>query len=144
MPAIRETPYSIVASALAKDIPVKPLAVITTVVAIPLIVHYASPVHLTKILEDTMSRVDVSCAEVFKAGHLSYSEVESFNSLQREVSAIKMETLNNSRSYWGSLWGFLKGRTFIVLLCIRKARDLETEITVKVGFLICTTEELVD
>ncbi|KAJ6514960.1 hypothetical protein C8R47DRAFT_1063727 [Mycena vitilis] len=133
MPAIRETLYSTVAPALAKEITVKPLnlAVITTVVAIPLIVQYASPVRLTNTVEDTMSRVDASCAEAFKADHLSYSEVENFNSLQREISEIKIETIHISRSYWGSLWGFLKGRTFIVLLCIRKAQDLETEIMVK-------------
>ncbi|KAJ7654545.1 hypothetical protein DFH06DRAFT_1329810 [Mycena polygramma] len=126
-----ETPFSIVTSALAKYVSIKALIVVTIFVVIPLFVHYASPVRLTVILEAAMSKAKATFTNALEAGHLSYSEVDRFNTLQREVSAIKMETLGNSRSYWGSLWGFLKGRTFTVLLCIWKARDLETEMKVK-------------
>ncbi|KAJ7622926.1 hypothetical protein DFH06DRAFT_1340564 [Mycena polygramma] len=130
IPAIRATPFSVVASALANSIPIIPLTVITVVVVIPLIVHYASPARLTDILADAMSKVKTSGAEALEEGYLSFSEVDRLNILQRKVSAINLETLRNSRSYWKTLFGFLKGRTVTVLLCIREARDLETQIKI--------------
>ncbi|KAJ7654544.1 hypothetical protein DFH06DRAFT_1133318 [Mycena polygramma] len=125
MLAVNETPFSIVAPALAKDISIKVLAVITIFVVIPIIVHYASPTRLTDMLVDAMSKAETASVEAFRAGHLSRSQKTN---LKREVSVIRRETLRNSRSYRRSLWGFVKGRTFTVLLCIRKVRNFETEL----------------
>ncbi|KAJ7646122.1 hypothetical protein DFH06DRAFT_1300868 [Mycena polygramma] len=127
-------PLSLVGPALAKDIPIKPLAVIAAVVAIPLVVHHASPVRLTDNLEDAMSKARAAYTEAI-ADHLSVSEIatesKKLDDLKREVTSIKLETLRHSRSYRGSLWGFCKGRTFTVLRCIWKVQDFETEIKEK-------------
>ncbi|KAJ7654526.1 hypothetical protein DFH06DRAFT_516787 [Mycena polygramma] len=121
MPAIRNTPISIVASALANNIPIKALAAMTIFVVIALAIRSASPARLTDILADTMCRVKASCAEAVDAGYLSSSEIKKLRSLQRQVAAIDLATLQNSRSHWKELCGFLKGRTFTLLLCIREA-----------------------
>ncbi|KAJ7622918.1 hypothetical protein DFH06DRAFT_762478 [Mycena polygramma] len=130
MPIVRETPFSIVASAFANSIPIRSLTLIAMVVVIRLFIYYASPTRLTTVLGDAMSKVKKCGAEALEAGYLSPSEVDRFNSLQRRVSAINLETLRNSRSQSKVLFGFLKGRTFTVLDCIREARDLETQIKI--------------
>ncbi|KAJ7654550.1 hypothetical protein DFH06DRAFT_517101 [Mycena polygramma] len=130
MPAIRTSPFSVVASALANSIPIMPLTVISVVVVIPLLVHYTSPARLTDSLTDAMSKVKTSGAKALDEGYLSSSEVDRLKILQRKVSAINLETLRDSRSHWKTLFGFLKGRTVTVLLCIREARDLETRIKI--------------
>ncbi|KAJ7654548.1 hypothetical protein DFH06DRAFT_517065 [Mycena polygramma] len=130
MLAVRETAFSVVASAFANNLTIKALAVITVFVVIPLTVHYASPTRLTDILVNIMSRVNALCAEALEAGHLSSSEMEKLRNLQRKVSAINLETLQNSRSHWKGLCGFLKGRTFTVFFCICEARDFETQIKI--------------
>ncbi|KAJ7622925.1 hypothetical protein DFH06DRAFT_1447129 [Mycena polygramma] len=76
MLAVRETPFSVVASAFANNLTIKALAVITVFVVIPLTAHYASPARLTDILDDIMSRVNALCAEALEAGYLSASEME--------------------------------------------------------------------
>ncbi|KAJ7654556.1 hypothetical protein DFH06DRAFT_1474474 [Mycena polygramma] len=131
MLAVNETPFSIVAPALAKDISIKALAVITIFVVILNVVHYASPTRLTDILVDAISKAETACVEAFRAGHLSRSQKAKFENLKREVSVIRRETLHNSRSYWRLLWGFMKGRTFTVLLCIWKVRNFETELEIQ-------------
>ncbi|KAJ7622929.1 hypothetical protein DFH06DRAFT_1481957 [Mycena polygramma] len=131
MATLGGTPFSFVAPALFKDIPIITLAVITTVVVIPVVIHYASPARLTDILGDAMAKAQTTFAEALEAGYLSYSEVDRFNNLKREVTAIKLETLRNSKSYWGSVWGFLKIRTFTVLLCIWKVHHFETDLKIQ-------------
>ncbi|KAJ7622930.1 hypothetical protein DFH06DRAFT_1305481 [Mycena polygramma] len=128
MATISETPLSIVAPALIKDIPVKPLAAITAVLAIPFGIYYASPARLTGILEDAMVEAKTLFDEAFYAGHVSRSQKRKFKTLKREVSAIKVETIRSSQSYWRSLWGFLKGRTFTVLLCIWRHVERDTTV----------------
>ncbi|KAJ7622931.1 hypothetical protein DFH06DRAFT_762638 [Mycena polygramma] len=150
-----ETPVSIVAPALAKDIPLQPLVVITTVLAIPIAVHYASPTRLTDILEGALSKAKTAFADAVEAGHLSAAGITSESermemcvclphsvfiyhaqlwlpSLKRKVKDIKLETLANSRTYWGSVQGFLKGRTSTVLRCIWAVQDFETQLKVRV------------
>ncbi|KAJ6514962.1 hypothetical protein C8R47DRAFT_1313360 [Mycena vitilis] len=129
---IREAPepFSIVAPALARDIPVLPLAVITTMVAVPLGVRFASPARLTAILEDSISKAKAAHDEAVEAGQISRSQMRAFKNLKREVSAIRVETLRGSQSYWGLLSGFLKGRTFTVLRCIWKVKKFESELEV--------------
>ncbi|KAJ7622921.1 hypothetical protein DFH06DRAFT_1340560 [Mycena polygramma] len=133
MPTIREAaePFSIVAPALARDIPVQPLAVITAVVAIPIGVHYASALRLTTILEDAMAMAKTAHDEALDAGQLSRSQMRTFKNLKREVSAIKVETLRDSQSYWRLVSGFLKGRTFTVFRCIWKVKKFESELEIQ-------------
>ncbi|KAJ6514971.1 hypothetical protein C8R47DRAFT_1313367 [Mycena vitilis] len=125
------TPFSFVAPALFKDIPIIPLAVITTVVIIPVLIHYASPARLTDILGDAMAKAKAAHDEALEAGQISRSQKREFKTLRREVSAIKVETLRNSRSYWKLLWGFAKGRTVTVRLCIWKVRQFETDLKIQ-------------
>ncbi|KAJ6514968.1 hypothetical protein C8R47DRAFT_1089266 [Mycena vitilis] len=131
MPIIRKTPFSIVTSALAKDISINALVLVTILVVIPVIAHYTSPARLTAILEDAISKAKVAHDEAVEAGQISHSQKREFKTLKREVSAIKVETLRNSQSYWKSLWGFAKGRTAIVLLCIWKVRHFETDLKIQ-------------
>ncbi|KAJ7622923.1 hypothetical protein DFH06DRAFT_1143025 [Mycena polygramma] len=130
MPTIREAPepFSIVAPALARDIPIQPLAVITTIVAVPLGVRYASPARLTAILDDAISKAKAAHDEAVEAGQISRSQMRTFKNLKREVSAIKVETLRDSQSYWRLLSGFVKGRTFTVLRCIWKRRFVDQDL----------------
>ncbi|KAJ6581710.1 hypothetical protein B0H19DRAFT_1061228 [Mycena capillaripes] len=109
MPTIPDTPVSIVASDLPNSLSIKALAVIITIiVVVRIIIHYTSPTRLTNILI-------VAMAELKKI-------------LGRKVSAIQAETLKDSHSYLGTICGFLKGRTFTVLLCIWEVEDLERQI----------------
>ncbi|KAJ7622933.1 hypothetical protein DFH06DRAFT_1143034 [Mycena polygramma] len=102
-----ETPFSTVAPALAEDIPVKTLVVITIFVAISIILRCGSPARLTLIVEDAMSRAKIAFADAVEAGHLS-------------ASGIVSESEKWTR--------FLEGRTFTVLRCIWAVQDFETQL----------------
>ncbi|KAJ7654553.1 hypothetical protein DFH06DRAFT_1133327 [Mycena polygramma] len=71
MPTGHETPFSIVTSALAKDISIRDLVVVTVFLSIPLVVHYASPARLTDILADDMSKAKTTHDEALEAGQIS-------------------------------------------------------------------------
>ncbi|KAJ6581747.1 hypothetical protein B0H19DRAFT_1251923 [Mycena capillaripes] len=127
MPAIPEVPISIVAS----DLPIKALAAIIIVIVVAVIIHYASPKRLTDVLIVAIAELKKTYVKALDTGHISASETERFNALKRKVSAIEKETLDDSRSYLGTICGFLKGRIFTVILCIWEVEDLGTEIKIQ-------------
>ncbi|KAJ6581750.1 hypothetical protein B0H19DRAFT_1370000 [Mycena capillaripes] len=128
MPIIPDTPVSIVASELPNNLSI--FLGINAVAATAVIVHYASPKRLTAILIVAMAELKKTYVKALDTGHISASETERFNVLKHRVSAIKKETLVDSRSYMKSICGFLKGRTLTVLLCIWEVEDLETQIKI--------------
>ncbi|KAJ6581719.1 hypothetical protein B0H19DRAFT_1228986 [Mycena capillaripes] len=104
---------------------------INTVAATAVIIHYASPKRLTGILTNAMAQLKKTSSDAFEAGRFSAPEIEKLRLLKHKVSIIQAETLDDSRSYLGTIGGFLKGRTFIVLLCIWEVRDLEIYIKIQ-------------
>ncbi|KAJ6581733.1 hypothetical protein B0H19DRAFT_1251908 [Mycena capillaripes] len=128
MPAIPEPPIYIVASELPNDLSIKALATIIIVIGIRIIIHYASPKRLTDILVVAMAELKKTYVKALDTGHISAFETERFNTMKCKVSTIQAETLDDSRLYLKTICGFLKGRTFTVLLCIWEVEDLERQI----------------
>ncbi|KAJ6581700.1 hypothetical protein B0H19DRAFT_1061218 [Mycena capillaripes] len=132
MPTIPEDPVSIVASQLlANNLSIKALFVIIIFAVIARLFHYASPQRLTAVLVDAMDKLKKTSSDAFEMGHLSASEIDKLKVLRRKVSPIQAETLRNSRSNWRALYGFFKGRTFTVLLCIWEVQVLEMDIKIQ-------------
>ncbi|KAJ6581775.1 hypothetical protein B0H19DRAFT_1061290 [Mycena capillaripes] len=138
MPTIPEVPFSIVASALPDSITKNSVALIIVAV-VAVLIYYVSPQRLTYILLDAMAKVKGSYFHALETGHLSTTEIERLPTLQRQVSAIHVETLQSSRSHWRALSGFFKGRSLTILCCIWDVRDFETHIKALV-FLACSVE----
>ncbi|KAJ6581737.1 hypothetical protein B0H19DRAFT_1061253 [Mycena capillaripes] len=130
MPAISEVPISTVASDLPNNLSIKALVAIIIVIVVTVIIHCASPKRLTDILIVAMAQLKTTSSDAFEAGHLSASEIERLRLIKHKVCIIQAETLDDSRSYLGTIDGFLKGRIFTVLLCIWEVQDLEMYIKV--------------
>ncbi|KAJ6581705.1 hypothetical protein B0H19DRAFT_1331284, partial [Mycena capillaripes] len=123
-------------SIVASDLPIKALAAIIIVIVVRAIIHCASPKRLTAVLTNAMTQLKKTTSDAFGAGRLSASEIEKLRLLEHKVSAIQAETLEDCRSYLGTICGFLKGCTFTVLLCIWEVQDLEMHIKVNVGQVV--------
>ncbi|KAJ7880062.1 hypothetical protein B0H14DRAFT_2566556 [Mycena olivaceomarginata] len=95
--------------------------------------YYASPQRLTHGLVDAMANVKKNYLEAVENGALCASDAHTaatFSSLQLEVSTIRKASLHSSLSHYAMLCDFLKGRTFTVLRCLHKVRELETHIEI--------------
>ncbi|KAJ6514961.1 hypothetical protein C8R47DRAFT_1190205 [Mycena vitilis] len=93
MPTLCDALSSIVVSALAINIALKSFAAIAILVVVPL--------RLPRTAREDPHGHDVHSQDI---------------GLQREISAVKLETLRNSRSHWNILSKLLKGRTVTVAL----------------------------
>ncbi|KAJ7880031.1 hypothetical protein B0H14DRAFT_3129520, partial [Mycena olivaceomarginata] len=130
MPSLPETSLSIIA-----DLPVNstPWAVGGGLSLMIGAAYYASPQRLTRVLVDAMADVKKKYLEAVENGALCVSDAHTaatFSSLQLEVSTIRKASLHSSLSHYAMLCDFLKGRTFTVLRCLHKVRELETHIEV--------------
>ncbi|KAJ6581708.1 hypothetical protein B0H19DRAFT_1251889 [Mycena capillaripes] len=129
MPTLPNTPVSMVASELPSNLSI--FLCINTIAATAVVIHYASPKRLTGILIDAMAQLKKTSSDVFEAGRLSAPEIEKLRLLKHKLSAIQAETLEDSRSYLGTICRVLKGRTFTMLFCIWEVRDLEMHIKIQ-------------
>ncbi|KAJ7815002.1 hypothetical protein B0H13DRAFT_1924461 [Mycena leptocephala] len=89
------------------------------------IMHYASPLCLTRILITAIARVEKI-----------YLEALETDRLQLKISKIREASLRNSVSCSGTLREFFGGRTFALLGCIREVRIFETHIEVSTSSLL--------
>ncbi|KAJ7815001.1 hypothetical protein B0H13DRAFT_2381351 [Mycena leptocephala] len=97
------------------------------------IVHYTSPLRLTRVLITAIANVEEIYLEALETGLLSASDidtVEMLSTLQLKVSKIREASLRNSLSHSGTLREFFGGRTFTLLRCIREVRVLEIHIEI--------------
>ncbi|KAJ7814991.1 hypothetical protein B0H13DRAFT_2381344 [Mycena leptocephala] len=96
------------------------------------IIHYASPLRLTRVLVTAIANVEKIYLEALETGLLSVSDIdtaEMLSTLQLKVSKIRETSLRNS-SHSGTVREFFGGRTFSLLGCIREVRALETHIEI--------------
>ncbi|KAJ7809039.1 hypothetical protein B0H14DRAFT_3481729 [Mycena olivaceomarginata] len=129
MPSLPEASLSIITS----DLPVNstPWAVGGGLSMMIMAAYYASPQRLTHILVDAMTDVKKKYLEAVENGALCDADTAAkFSNLQLEVSAIRKASLRSSLSHCAMLCDFLKCRTFTVLRCLHKVRDLETHIEI--------------
>ncbi|KAJ7819008.1 hypothetical protein B0H13DRAFT_1921943 [Mycena leptocephala] len=97
------------------------------------IIHYVSPLRLTRVLVAAIANVEKTYLEALETGLLSASDIDTaeiLSSLQLKVSKIREASLRNSLSHSETLREFLNGHTFTLLRCIREARVLETHIEI--------------
>ncbi|KAJ7917592.1 hypothetical protein B0H13DRAFT_2322339 [Mycena leptocephala] len=97
------------------------------------IVHYASPLCLTRVLVAAIADVEKIYLEALETGLLSLSDVdtrEMLYTLQLTVSEIREASLRNSLSIRSTLLDFIKGHTFTLLRCIREVRALGIRIEI--------------
>jgi hypothetical protein len=114
------------------------------------IMHYASPLRLTRVLIGAITSVEKIYLEALETGLLSASDLHTVEmlstcaslpfinlihsqqpvSLQLKVSKIRETSLRNSLSHSRTLREFFAGRTFTLLCCIREVKALETHIEV--------------
>ncbi|KAJ7435824.1 hypothetical protein FB451DRAFT_1379216 [Mycena latifolia] len=86
------------------------------------IVHYASPMRLTRVLVTAIAETEKTYLVAIEAGVLPKSDADTaatLTSLQLKVSSIREATLRHSLSYRAALGAFLTGHTFTILHCIR-------------------------
>ncbi|KAJ6514969.1 hypothetical protein C8R47DRAFT_1275873 [Mycena vitilis] len=103
------------------------VVVVCFVVAI--LAHCASPVRLTRVLVNTIAVTENIYFEVLERGLIGPSDALE-PMLQLKVSAIRDESLDNSRSNWKEFCSFFHGRSVTIFLCIREVRDLGTRIEI--------------
>ncbi|KAJ7917587.1 hypothetical protein B0H13DRAFT_2442090 [Mycena leptocephala] len=97
------------------------------------IIHYVSPLRLTRVLVAAIANVEKTYLEALETGLLSASDIdtaEMLSTLQLKVSKIREFSLRNSLSLRSTLYEFLNGHTFTLLRCIREVRVLETHIEI--------------
>ncbi|KAJ7931627.1 hypothetical protein B0H13DRAFT_1857612 [Mycena leptocephala] len=87
------------------------------------IMHYVSPLCLTRVLSAAIASVEKTYLEAFETGLLLQSDInmaEVLFTLQLKVSKIREASLRNSLSHSGILRDFFAGHTFALLRCIRE------------------------
>ncbi|KAJ6527204.1 hypothetical protein DFH09DRAFT_1094872 [Mycena vulgaris] len=97
------------------------------------IVHYASPMRLTRVLVAAIAEAEKTYLEAVEAGVLSKYDVHmggTLTSLRFKVSHIRETSLRNSLSYRTAFCEFIKGRTLTLLQCIGEVRGVETHIEI--------------
>ncbi|KAJ7117801.1 hypothetical protein C8R44DRAFT_879338 [Mycena epipterygia] len=124
-------------SFLASDPPTstttKVIFVALLVSSLACLIHFASPMRLTRILVAVIDNVTNTYLEAIEAGVLSKSDVHTaamLSSLQIKVSHIREESLRSSLSRFRALCDFFKGRTLTVLGTIRGVHELEAHIEI--------------
>ncbi|KAJ7509926.1 hypothetical protein B0H11DRAFT_2216790 [Mycena galericulata] len=131
MTHISETSLSLIASALPASTTDKSILIgVLLVVAGSEILHYASPMRLTRILVAAIGHAEETYTKAMEAGVLSDVHIETLLNLQIKVSEIRQESLHNSLSPRLALWKYVQGRTLSVLHCISEVRKLETDIEI--------------
>ncbi|KAJ7851578.1 hypothetical protein B0H13DRAFT_2399567 [Mycena leptocephala] len=162
MPSISEPSLSILA--LPPPGSTKVVVLVLGVIVATAIIHYASPMRLTRVLVATIAATEQSYLEAIETGLLSPYDVDTAEmlsscidpllwsphlfeisaSLQLKVSNIREATLIDSRSDWKALRGFLRGCALTILRFIWEVRDLEAYIEVinsgLIGFILKDTE----
>ncbi|KAJ7931601.1 hypothetical protein B0H13DRAFT_2524412 [Mycena leptocephala] len=97
------------------------------------VVHYVSPLRLTRVLATSIANVEKIYLDALETGLLSASDIDTAEmlfTLQLKVSKIRESSLRNSLSLRSTLHEFLNGHTFTLLRCIREVRVLETHIEI--------------
>ncbi|KAJ7931619.1 hypothetical protein B0H13DRAFT_2308340 [Mycena leptocephala] len=97
------------------------------------VVHYASPLRLTRVLITTIANAEKTYLEALETGLLSPFDTdttEMLSSLQLKVSKIRETSLRNSLRHSGTLRELFAGPTFALLRCIREVRGLEIHIEI--------------
>ncbi|KAJ6488076.1 hypothetical protein DFH09DRAFT_1339329 [Mycena vulgaris] len=97
------------------------------------IIHYASPMRLTRVLLAAIADAEDAYLEALEAGILSHTDVhtaEMMSNLQLKVSHLREASLRHSLSYCTTVSEFLKGRTLTLLQCIWEVRALEARIEI--------------
>ncbi|KAJ6488072.1 hypothetical protein DFH09DRAFT_1455919 [Mycena vulgaris] len=97
------------------------------------IIHYASPLRLTRVLVAAIANAENAYLEALEASVFSNADVhmaEIMSSLRLKVSHLREESLRHSLSYRTTVSEFLKGRSFTLLQCIREVRALEAHIEI--------------
>ncbi|KAJ7917569.1 hypothetical protein B0H13DRAFT_2322310 [Mycena leptocephala] len=138
MPGITEASLSILTSTLPTRIDTSLNAVfapliIFGIVVVVVILRYASPLHLTRVLVIAITVAEKTYIDAIETGLLSLSDMhtaEMLSSLQLKVSDIREVTLRNSLSWRTAQLEVLKGCTLILLRCICEVRNLEAHIEV--------------
>ncbi|KAJ7255446.1 hypothetical protein B0H12DRAFT_532874 [Mycena haematopus] len=136
MSSFRETEASILASALpASSLTATSIIFIAfSCASAAALVHYASPIRLTRILVSAIAKTEKKFLAAVETGLLSASDINTTGSmlsiLQDKASAMHEASLRSSLSWRTTLGEFLKGRTFTVLQCIREVRNLQTHIEI--------------
>ncbi|KAF7342019.1 hypothetical protein MVEN_01789100 [Mycena venus] len=128
MPILAEEPVS----ALTCALPTKFWGPILAVFAMPLMIHYMSPLRLARVLAVAIAHAEQAFIEGHTAGLVKGTEAElqHIPQLREEVSIVIEETLRNSLSWRAALRGFLRGRTCTLLRCIREVQRFETYIEI--------------
>ncbi|KAJ6581709.1 hypothetical protein B0H19DRAFT_1061227 [Mycena capillaripes] len=132
MPSIPSTSLSILGSGeLSSNPATEVVFMVVGVISAAALIHYASPMHLTRVLFTAMTDAEKKYLKAIETGLLSASgdhTAEMLSVLQLKVSKIREESLSNSRSSLKAFCGFFKGRTLSVIRCIWEVRDLGTHI----------------
>ncbi|KAJ7117802.1 hypothetical protein C8R44DRAFT_738678 [Mycena epipterygia] len=106
------------------------------IVSLVFLIHFASPMRLTRVLVAAIDNVANTYLEAIEAGVLSRSDVHTaamLSSLQIKVSYIREASLRSSLLRFGALCDLFKGRTLIVLGSIREVHELEVHIELQHG-----------
>ncbi|KAJ7356891.1 hypothetical protein DFH08DRAFT_1075968 [Mycena albidolilacea] len=138
MPALLEEPVS----TLAPAPPAAASFAVLVVAVIAMVVRYMSPLRLIGVLIAVIADAEETYIEAHGVGPLPAAETEALYILQLKVSAIVEETLNNSLSWRAIIGDFLRGRTFILLLCIQEVQTFETRIKMLKEYQLRTESSL--
>ncbi|KAJ7140316.1 hypothetical protein C8R43DRAFT_1018311 [Mycena crocata] len=137
MSAVSETSISLLASTFPPLTTVTATKIVGGILLLVLgaaTLHYASPARLTRVLLTAMHDTKTTYFDALDTGIISSSNdngiAERLSALEIEASTIHETTLHNSLSVRAALRDFLKGRTFDLLQCIHRVRQLHTHIEI--------------
>ncbi|KAJ7117798.1 hypothetical protein C8R44DRAFT_791443 [Mycena epipterygia] len=131
MSSLSETSLSLFASAPPTSTTPNVTIGVLVLIMMAFIIHFASPMRLTRVSVAAISNVEKIYLEAIEAGMLSNFDVNTalmLLSLQIKISRIREETLRNSLSHFAVLCDFFKGRSFTILKCIREVHRLEVHL----------------
>ncbi|KAJ6581746.1 hypothetical protein B0H19DRAFT_1061263 [Mycena capillaripes] len=121
MPSIPEASLSLLAAEQPASSTDKMVFMILAFTVLAALIHYASPMRLTRVLVAALAAMETTYLEALDAGLLSPVDVhtvEILSSLQIKVSKIREASLRNSLSWCGALRELFNGHTFNVFQCI--------------------------
>ncbi|KAJ7117751.1 hypothetical protein C8R44DRAFT_983200 [Mycena epipterygia] len=133
MSSLSETTMTFLASDPPMSTTTEVIFLALLITSLACLVHFASPMRLTRVLVAAIDNVANTYLEAIEAGVLSKSDVHTaamLSSLQIKVSHIREASLRSSLSRFGALCDFCKGRTLTVLRTIREVHELEAHIEI--------------
>ncbi|KAJ7759087.1 hypothetical protein B0H16DRAFT_1534297 [Mycena metata] len=126
----------ILASSLPPATAAKVMVVIIGLLLIAASLYYVSPTRLTRVLSDTMQKLDKVFVEVSTAGLLgllppedTHIVVSTYQKLRVEVGNAQTERLRNSTSWRSSLFNFFP-RSTRLFRCIEQVKDFRTHLQI--------------